>query len=191
MGFVALPVGLWRGMRGRPTGWIRAGVFTLGSWLLLGTVRPRTVLPSRAEVLATLDEQVERLLLQDADLVLAWFWAHPDRTEAPSHQSPAPTAAELSGSVCDALGTLRDTLADHSSKQEDLADAVEALLQRVHEEGYEWKSIAHGTPYDTTMATFFSKYGMIDVGQSVETLKPAIVRNGVTVQHGVIRRLRV
>ena len=189
VGFIALPVGLWRGLRGRPTGWIRAALYTLASWLLLGTVRPRTVLPSRAEVLAALDEQVKSLLLQDADLVLAWFWAHPDRI-GPSHQSPAPTA-DLTGSVCDALGTLRATLADRSSKAEDLADAAEALLQRVHEEGYEWKSIAHGTPYDTAMGSFFSKYGMIDVGQPVETLKPAIVRNGVAVQHGVVRRLRV
>ncbi len=65
------------------------------------------------------------------------------------------------------------------------------MLQRIQEDGYEWKSVERGTPYDLTMASLFSKFGMIDVGQPVETLKPATVRDGVAVQQGVIRRLRV
>ena len=42
VGFIAVPLGFWRGLRGRPLGWLRAGGYTLASWLLLGTVRPRT-----------------------------------------------------------------------------------------------------------------------------------------------------
>jgi hypothetical protein len=189
VGFIAVPLGFWRGLRGRPLGWLRAGAYTLASWLLLGTVRPRVVLPSRAEVLAALDDPIHDLLFHDADLVLAWLWAHPARLE------PAETAAAnspvLSGSVCDAIATLRVILADRSSAREDLADAAESMLQRIQEEGYEWRSVERGTPYDLTMASLFSKFGMIDIGQPVETLKPATVRDGVAVQQGVIRRLRV
>jgi hypothetical protein len=188
VGFLALPVGVWRGLRGRPAGWLRATAYTLASWLLLGTVRPRTALPSRAEVLAALDDQLHRLLLHDADLVLAWCWAHPDRLKPT--QPALSSMPSLSGSVCDALGALHATLDGRSSRPEDLADAAEALLQRVQEEGYEWRSVVRGTPYDVSMGSLFSKFGMIDVGQPVETLKPATVRGGVAVQPGVIRRLR-
>ena len=146
-------------------------------------------MPSRAEVLAALDDQVHGLLLHDADLVLAWLWAHPARLEQTGPDSAMTPV--LSGSVCDAMGTLRTILADRSSAPEDLADAAEAMLQRIQEEGYEWRSVERGTPYDLTMASLFSKFGMIDVGQPVETLKPATVRDGVAVQQGVIRRLRV
>jgi hypothetical protein len=189
VGFIAVPLGFWRGLRGRPLGWLRAGAYTLASWLLLGTVRPRVVLPSRAEVLAALDDPIHDLLFHDADLVLAWLWAHParlDPTETAAAMSPV-----LSGSVCDAIGTLRVILADRSSAREDLADAAESMLQRIQEEGYEWRSVERGTPYDLTMASLFSKFGMIDIGQPVETIKPATVRDGVAVQQGVIRRLRV
>ncbi|MGP0064116.1 MAG: hypothetical protein ACLQGP_11025 [Isosphaeraceae bacterium] len=189
VGFIAVPLGFWRGLRGQPLGWLRAGGYTLASWLLLGTVRPRVVMPSRAEVLATLGEPIYTLLLHDADLVLAWCWTHPARIET-SGPASAMTPV-LSSSVCDALGTLRVILADRSSALEDLADAAEATLQRIQEEGYEWRSVKRGTPYDQTMASLFSKFGMIDVGQPVETLKPATVRDGVAVQQGVIRRLRV
>jgi hypothetical protein len=189
VGFMALPLGFWRGLRGRPLGWLRAAAYTLASWLLLGTVRPRTMLPSRAEVLTALDGPIHELLLHDADLVLAWCWAYPFRLD---QAGPASSATPvLSASVCDALATLRDILADRSSAPEDLADAAEAMLQRIQEEGYEWRSVERGTPYDLTMASLFSKFGMIDVGQPVETLKPATVRDGVAVQQGVIRRLRV
>ncbi len=187
-GFLAVPIGLWRGVRGRPLGWLRAAGYTLASWLLLGTVRPRVVRPSRAEVLAALDEQVRGLLVHDADLVLSWLWAYPGRLEAAESVAAGPEV--LSASICDALGTLRTTLDGASPRTEDLSDAAEALLQRVQEEGYEWKSVARGTPYEMAMAATFSKFGMIDVGQPVETLKPAIVRDGVAVQQGVIRRLR-
>jgi hypothetical protein len=102
VGFIAMPVGIWRGLWGRSTGWLRASAYTLASWLLLGIVRPRIELPSRAEVLAALADQVRRLLLHDADLVLAWCWSHPDRLgQAGQVPSPAPV---LSESVCDALG---------------------------------------------------------------------------------------
>jgi hypothetical protein len=136
-----------------------------------------------------LEDQVHRLLLHDADLVLAWCWAHPGRIESPP-RIPAPRGS-LSSAVCDALGTLRATLADSSMEREDLADAALALVQRVEEEGYEWRSVERGTPYDAAMASLFSKFGMIDDGQPVETLKPATVRDGVAVQQGVLRRLRV
>ncbi len=189
VGFIAVPLGFWRGLRGRPLGWLRAGGYTMASWLLLGTVRPRVVLPARAEVLAMLDDRIREMLAHDADLVLAWCWAHPDRLDLDG--AGAEISPVLSGSVCDALGTLRAILADRSSAPEDLADAAEAMLQRIQEEGYEWRSVERGTPYDLTMASLFSKFGMIDVGQPVETLKAATVRGGVAVQQGVIRRVRV
>jgi hypothetical protein len=189
VGFIALPLGFWRGIRGRPTGLLRAAVYTVASWLLLGTVRPRTVLPSRAEVLAALDDQLGGVLIHDADLVLAWCWAHPDRLGITTTATPA--AEPLSSSICDALGTLRAILVDKSSDPEDISAAAEALLQRVHEDGYEWRSVASGSPYDAAVGCLFAKYGMIEVGQPVETLKPAIVRNGVAVQQGVVRRVRV
>ena len=189
VGFIAVPLGFWRGLRGRPLGWLRAGAYTLASWLLLGTVRPRVVMPGRAEVLAALDDPIRTLLHHDADLLLAWCWAHPARIE--TNASGSSDDHGLSGSVCDAIGTLRLILANRSASAEDLADAAEAMLQRIEEEGYEWRSVERGTPYDLTMASLFSKFGMIDVGQPVETLKPATVRDGIAVQQGVIRRLRV
>jgi hypothetical protein len=164
-------------------------VYTLGTWLLLATVRPRSVLPACKDVLAALNDQVGRHLVHNADLVLAWCWAHPARLQ-PTAQSPAPTG-ELAGSFWDALGTLRAAVSSPASRLDDLAESALAVLQRAEEEGYEWKSLPRGTPYDAAMASLFSNFGVIDVGQPVETLKPATVRDGVAVQQGVIRRLRL
>jgi hypothetical protein len=188
-GRVGVPVALWAGVRGRPIGWLRAAGSTLGAWFLLGTVRPRAALPTRAEVLDPLDPQVRRLLIHDADLVLAWCWAHPDRLGR-RDGPPGDEVPPLAGAVFRALRDVRAVVRDPASTRDDFADAAEALLQRLEDVGYRWIEVERGTPYDESMESCFRKFAMIAIGQPVEMLQPALGKDGIVVEPGMLRRVR-
>jgi hypothetical protein len=160
----------------------------LAGSVLVYTLRPRTQLPSRGDCLESLTAQLRALLHHDADLILAWCWAHPDRAPAP----PADTAvaATLPESVCAALTALRGTLKAGGVAPEDLQDAANALLQRFEEQGYEWQTIERGTPYAEGLAHAFDQFALIGVGQPVETLQPALLRRGEVIKRGLLRRVR-
>jgi hypothetical protein len=187
-GAATLAGGVWQAVRGRSYGWLKASGYFLAAWLLVLTVRPRHQLPTRGECAASLTEQLRALLQHDADLILGWCWSHPERLP-PSPVNTVVTAA-LPEPVCTALASLRSALAAPDAPPEELQDAANALLQRVEEQGYEWKTIERGTPYMEGMAQTFDQFALISVGQPVETLQPAIVRHGEVIQRGVLRRLR-
>jgi hypothetical protein len=186
-GAVSLGGGLWQAVRGRSTGWLRAALYFLAAWLIVLTVRPRLQLPSRRDCLEDLRHQLRALLQQDADLILGWCWAHPERL------APAPVSAAsgdaLPEPVCAALAALRGVLAPGNVSPEDLHEAAGALLQRVEEQGYEWKTVERGTPYAEAMEREFDRFALIGPGQPVETLRPAFLRRGEVVQRGLLRRL--
>jgi hypothetical protein len=191
-GIIVVPIAFWRSLRGRPFGWVRAAVSTLGAWLVLATVRPRTRLPSRDDVLAALRAQVRGLLLHEADMALARCWSHPDRLGrliARGHMM-----AELSGSVWRSLGDLRTMVRDTTSTREDVVDAAEVLLQRLEDAGYHWIDVAWGTPYSESLEPYFEKFGMIEVGQPVEMIQSALCKQDgagkstVAVEPGMLRR---
>ena len=191
VGFIALPLGFWRGIcGGRPLGWLTRWRVHAGVLVAVGDGAAPDVLPSRAEVLAALDDPIGRLLLHDADLVLAWCWAHPARLgQAP--RPPLRTAEPLSCSVCRRPGDTarhpgRSVIGTGGPRRRRRGDAPADPGR-----GLRMEVGRAGRLTTLTMASLFSKFGMIDVGQPVETLKPATVRDGVAVQQGVIRRLRV
>jgi hypothetical protein len=194
VGFATVPVAIWSGLRGRLIGWGRAGLSALGAWLVLKTVRPQTELPSRDTVLASLKCPVRGLLMHEADSVLARCWTHPDRLGR--HDSSGPTCSELPGSVARSLTDLRSLVRNQSSETEDLVDAAEVLLQRFEDVGYKWIELVIGTPYGESLERLFNKYGMIDPGQPVEMLRPALCKKDsagkpdIVVEPGMIRRVR-
>jgi hypothetical protein len=61
----------------------------------------------------------------------------------------------------------------------------------VAEQGYEWKAVPSGTPYEEKMEAEFDAFGVIEVGQPVETLQEAVVRRGAAapIKRGLLRRL--
>ena len=126
VGIVGVPIAFWRGLRGRPIGWVRAALSSLGAWLVLATVRPRTQLPSRDEILAALRDPVRALLLHEADIALAQCWSHPDRLGR--RIDTGYTAGELSGSFWRSLRDLRTMLKDASATRDEIAEAAEVLL---------------------------------------------------------------
>jgi hypothetical protein len=193
-GVVAVPLGLWRGLRGRPIGWIRAAVSTLGAWLVLATVRPRPRLPSRGEVVDALEGQIRGLLFHDADLVLALCWAHPDRVR---RAGPGGSGGPgLAGPAHRAIRDFRAAVRDPGATREDLVESAESLLQRLEEVGYRWVEIEKGTRYSESLDPYFEKYGMVEVGQPVEMLQPALCKQDgegnpvVVVEPGRLRRAR-
>jgi hypothetical protein len=187
-GAATLAGGVWQAVRGRSYGWLKASGYFVAAWLLVMTLRPRVQLPTRGECAASLTEQLRALLQHDADLILGWCWSHPERLP-PSPVNTVVSAA-LPEPVCTALASLRSALAAPDAQLEELQDAANALLQRVEEQGYEWKAIERGTPYADAMAQAFDQFALISVGQPVETLQPAIVRRGEVIKRGVLRRLR-
>jgi hypothetical protein len=187
-GSASLAGGVWQVARGRSAGWLKASGYLLAGWLLSLTVRPRLQLPTRSEALDALQGQIRAFLEHGADLVLAWCWAHPERL--PPQLAPAAVAADLPEPVCEALLALRQSLPAGAAELHDLQDAATALLQRVQEQGYEWKSVARGTPYDEDMARSFDQFALVGGGQPVETLRPALVRHGQVIRRGLLRRVR-
>jgi hypothetical protein len=187
-GAVTLGGGVWQAVRGRSFGWLKASGYLLAGWLLVYTLRPRVQLPSRAECVERLTEQLRALLRHDADLILGWCWSHPERVP-PTPVSPT-VATGLPEPICTALTSMRSALTGPDVQPEELQDAASALLQRVEEQGFEWKAIERGTLYAEAMTQEFDQFALISVGQPVETLQPAVLRRGEVIKRGLLRRLR-
>jgi hypothetical protein len=194
VGIVAVPLVFWRGLRGRPIGWVRAAVSTLGAWLVLATVRPRTRLLSRDEVSGALKDPIRGIMMHEADMVLARCWSHPDRL---GRVDPAGSmASELPRPISRAMRDLRTSIRNPSSTREDVVEAVEALLQRVEDVGYRWIEVARGTPYTKSLEPYFEKFGMIEDGQPVVMLDIALCKQDgvdkslVVVEPGKLQRAR-
>jgi len=185
-GIAGLPIVFWRGLRGRSFGLVRTAALALGAWLVLVTVRPRILLPSRAEVLANLDGPIRALLAHEADIALAMCWAHNSCLARPE----APSAPALGGPIFRAIRDARCAVRGPSATRDDLVDSVEALLQRLDDDEYQWVEVDRGTPYSESIEPYFQKFGKIDIGQPVEMHQPALVRHDVVVEPGMLRRVR-
>lgn len=185
-GLLAALGGAVRAVRLRSSGLVRTTAWAAGSWVVLVLARPRLVRPTRAQCAEALRPQVEALLRHASDLVLALCWSHPDRTGGPAEPM---AEALLPAAVADALGVLQVVSADPAASDRHLRLAVQAVLQRVHEEGYAWQSVPAGTPYDGALGVHFECFGRVEPGQAVETLAPARTRHGALEQRGLVRPL--
>ena len=155
-------------------------------WILLLLVRPKLKEPTRDECRETLRPQIEGFLAHAIDLVLALSWFHPDRTPTDVKKSGGPP---LPARVADSLGVLWAISEDKDVPVKHLLGAVQALLQRVREQGYEWKSVADGTPYDAALEEQFECFGAIEGGMKVEMLEPARVLDNKLDKPGQLRAL--
>jgi hypothetical protein len=166
---------------------LKAAGWITGCWILLLLVRPRLVGPSRAECHEALLPQAELLLAQAADLALALCWTHPDAKKGDYENKLE--GSTIPDRVVDAIGVLNAVSEDENAPDHHLRNAIRALLQRVREEGYQWQIVAEGTPYDVSLEERFDCFGMIEIGQTVEMLEPARIRNGKPDKRGQLRAL--
>ncbi|MEJ2388258.1 MAG: hypothetical protein P8Y27_13405 [Chromatiaceae bacterium] len=73
---------------------------------------------------------------------------------------------------------------------ETIRDMALELQQRLQDAGYAWQVIADGEPFREELLQAFRPFGLIEAGQPVQTLEPAVSRNGVVILPGTIARLR-
>jgi hypothetical protein len=177
--------GVWRAIRGQSFGFFRSVMWLSVAPLLLTVVQSR-LLALRSGGAA--DDRAGRRAEQSqvADLTLAVCWAHPDRLPPPAGAPPIGRDL-LTGAIWAALSRLQPELAGGRSTQ-DLREAGEELFQRFQENGYEWQSIARGTPYAVEMAATFDVFGTVAPGQPVRTQRRAITRHGQVIHKGELRR---
>jgi hypothetical protein len=180
--------GVWSFWRQSATGWLRGSLGLLGTSFVLFVARPRLEWPSRESYLTHVREPLKLHLRHVADLVLGWCWAHPVRyPDTP--ETTNSSAAGLPGTVSAALSDLHAQLAGSKETPADLRDSVEELLQRFEDDGYEWKSVEPGTPFDEALKEDFETFGLIETGQPVRTRRAALRRRGELVQKGELRRV--
>jgi hypothetical protein len=184
----SLVAGVWSYWRAQSTGWLRGSLGLLATGFVVFLARPRLNWPARAEYLQRVRRQLSLHLGQVADLVLGWCWAHPSRLPAPSQVQPE-AAPLLPPLVCASLADLRSQLASSEGTPTDLRDSVEELLQRLEEDGYEWKSVAANTPFGEAMKEDFDTVGLITPGQLVRTRRAALRHRGQLVRKGELRRV--
>jgi hypothetical protein len=183
-GFGALVGGVWTSLRGGSAGWLRASLSLLAVALVVLLARPRAG-AAPADLGTELQGPLREHLRHVADLVLAWCWAHPDRQPARPVE-PAPAAA-LPGAVCDTLADLQAQLAAGGAG-DDWREAVEGLLQRFEEDGYAWRAVPTGTPFEEAMREDFDTFGLVRPGEPVRTRRAALRHSGRLLRRGELRR---
>lgn len=184
VGLVAALGGVVNVFRGRSLGLLKTAGWTIGCWLVLLVARPRLTGPSRASSRDALMPQVEGLLAQAADIVLALCWSHPERAARPDVPD---RPADLPAPLVVSLGVLNAVFEDEATPAKHVQGAVRAVLQQVRKLGYEWQSVPTGTPYDAALDEQFECFDEVTLGQPVETLEPAIVCQGKVKQRGRLR----
>jgi hypothetical protein len=170
-----------------PARLLRDGLPTFAAWLVVWALRPRALPPADDERRAHLRAIIEPLLLQQADLVLAWCRPLPraQATESACANPPGPLPEPL----LQALTAFRIACQSNSASPEDVRHAAAAFVQRAEEEGYAWKSVPTGTPYGEELAGEFDRFALIGPGQPVETLRPAVLFRSTVQERGLLRRL--
>jgi hypothetical protein len=148
------------------------------------TLRPHPLPPSRTRCRACLREQLLALARHQADLILMLCWsARQDR------EAPVSATAGWSAAVLEALTALRRLAQQNGEDRKALGLAIEALFQRLQEEGTVWKEVPSGTPFEDPVGHEFAPFGLVQPGQPIEMLQEAIYQGGVLVQKGRVRRL--
>lgn len=170
--------------RGRSSGLLKTAGGIAACWTLLLLVRPKLTGPTRDECQVAVRPQVERLVAHAVDLVLTLCWFHPDRGVKPVDISTGPP---IPASVADALGVLWAVSEDGEGLSQHLPGAVRALLQRVREQGYEWKTVENGSRYDASLEDHFECFGIVESGTTIEMLEPARVWNNKLDKPGQVR----
>ncbi|NBO93182.1 MAG: hypothetical protein EBV06_12865 [Planctomycetia bacterium] len=170
------------------TGWFRSALALLAAWFVVVVAKPVVSRPEQDIVVKQIKTQLRFYLKYVADLVLCWCWAHPQRQPDRS-TSPLPAPTPLSGSISRCLGDLRFRLrlADGVDGNS-LKDAVEILIQRFEDAGYEWKDHPPGTVYADSMRSEFETFGRFTIGQQIRTRRPALYFNGQLIQKGELQR---
>ncbi len=177
--------GMWRAVRGQSIGVFRSVMWLTIAPLLLTILQSRLV-AFRSGPAANNPLRQRAELVQVADLALAVCWAHPDRLP-PQTDVRHSESTPLSGAIWAALSRLHTDLARTASAQE-LRDSCEEVFQRFEEDGYEWPSVARGTPYAVEMTQAYDSFGSVAAGQSVRTQRSAVTRRGQVIHKGEIRR---
>jgi hypothetical protein len=175
--------GVWRAIRGEALGLGRSVLWLMAVPLVLSVLQPRPAgdaAPVRDDAARKAD------LARAADMALAVAWAHPERLAAPP--GTRPKADRLPRPVIVALSQLQADIARAGSDR-DVRDSCDDLMQRLQESGYEWKSVAKGTPYEPEMAGLFEVFGIIPPGAPVRTQRTAMIRDGEVVHKGELRRV--
>lgn len=174
--------------------WWQSSVVVRRQWRRRGSA-------SRIGPSALFADQLGQCLRHSADVILAWFWAQADGLEAgPAAASPAapeatsripaPLAEEDPLSVFEAIEHLACALGREDIDLQEVRDIGQEIIQRYQDEGFEWKTVEEGAPYDETTAQLFNTFGHIEPGQPVKTLQPALLRKGVLKKRGLLRRIR-
>lgn len=182
-GFAAL----WSFWRSGGKGLFWALLGSLAVFLVIAFNRPKRRSEPSAEHRVAVREQLELHLRHVADLVLAWCWAHPDRL--PRTVPPPEPRPDLPPRSAEALGGLHAELSIAGQTNGNLRELLEELFQRLEEEGYRWKTIDSGTPFDESMREAFDTYGIIQAGEPVRTRKAALQRLDRVARKGLLRRI--
>lgn len=166
-------------------------------WNWLGIRSKRTSQTGHAA--AELARQIRAMLQHGADLLLALGWAQVFQQEI-ARESVQAKAIEEGGpsvgeeqepiSVYEAIGAFSWALRRHQVDPQELRDIAEELLQRFQDEGFEWKVVEDGAPYQATIKHDFDTFGHLEPGQPVTTVHAALRRHGVLKQRGLLRRFR-
>ena len=185
----ALVGGVWAYWRQQQmTGWLRGALGLIVSWFVVVLARPRLSWPSRDSVVKQLQEELRAHLRHVTDLTLAWCWAHPQRQPQKGETGEKAGPEPLPSSVCRSLGDLYVRMSAKDGATDGLQDAVEVLLQRFEDVGYEWKLVAAGAPFDETMNKDFESFARIEPGQPVRTRRPALLLDDRLIQKGELQR---
>ena len=165
-------------------GWLYGALYAIPIWALLAATQTR-----RSTGAKTLGRQTLQLvggLQHEADFVLAFCWAHPDRLPPIIQKGDDGRREPLAGPICAALSDLRAAVVELSALS-DVREAVEVLLQRFEDHGYQWQSVPKGTKYDETMQDAFDTFGSIESGRPVWTRRAAMLHYEKVIQKGLLR----
>lgn len=171
------------------SGWLKGGLGLIAAWFVVFLARPRLNAPAREKVVEQLRHDVASHLRHVADLVLSWCWAHPERLPRTKTAATSTEAEALPGPVSRCLGNIYTRLMSANGEKDGLQDAVEELMQRFEDAGFEWKLVPDGTPFDEAMKRDFETFTRIEPGQPVRTRRPALRLDGRLVQKGELQRI--
>lgn len=162
----------------------------LGTWLAGSLLRFERPARQPAIPMEALRQTVADYYGACAGLVLATCWA---RATAPV---PTPAArdentGEPLGStpLYEAIGTLTRALETVDEDPQGLTDAAQELAQTFANEGYAWKTVTRGSPFEPSLLACFNTFGHIEEGQPVKMLQRALCKDGQVLMRGVIKKL--
>jgi hypothetical protein len=180
--------GVWKTLKGNSgsTSFFRISGIMLACFVVLFLARPR-LKPTGETTVAEVNKALNRLALaHGADLVLAWIWAHPDRTGPAFTQT---SSSPIPDQFIEAMTELqRETRAGCEEAYDNYA---EEMLHQFQVLGYEWLFVSRGSQFDEKLRVNFVAWGIEPcVGDPVRTIKPAITLRGANLIKGQLQRIK-